>query len=587
MKIIHACIPAGRVFRVKNSYCRSYAAKTEKRLIRIRKSEMRKQWYTSSEISKEGRNAQEAKAMRTETFTRHGWGFLPAMHTGGIRLMFAENVLPLVRNMKEKKRRNERMKLILTALTLVVFLAGCGGYKPPVENNSAGNTPEASKPADTATPEAAPAEGNGAEAALEFDYPDAGFTLKLPESFTDIIGYYDEPKDYGELEVGSGVVYGSLNIYLRTPEEIAEHDAMLASIKTEDDVTDEIREKHKKYCEGIVQVYSILGVNGGRTYKDIEYMASDTAMIKKVIDLGEFDDYHYYSCIVDLDYEKIKEPLSQLNPEAVEKYRKIMEEVEAHPEYVVLKKRQPGFIPPEIGSEISFEGKDLDGNPVSSKELFAENDITMINIWRTWCSVCVEEFPEMNELAKKYADRKVGVITYCADAEDEELTEKAINIIGEYDGFKKNLAFSESTDNALPWNSTPMTYFVDKEGKVLCNPIKGAAPDMYPEYLDKLLNHETIVSQFDTPEVRQDNTYTVLVADQNDNPVPGVVVGFCTDVNCSIAQSDANGFAIFTGPEYPYHVKVIEVPKGYTYDKEYSDTMDADGGSVILKITKN
>ena len=42
-----------------------------------------------------------------------------------------------------------------------------------------------------------------------------------------------------------------------------------------------------------------------------------------------------------------------------------------------------------------------------------------------------------------------------------------------------------------------------------------------------------------------------------------------------------------TGLEYPYHVKVIEVPKGYTYDKEYSDTMDADGGSVILKITKN
>ena len=59
------------------------------------------------------------------------------------------------------------------------------------------------------------------KAALEFDYPESGFRLELQESFTDIIGYYDEPSDYGELEIGSGVVYGSLNLYLHTPEEKA------------------------------------------------------------------------------------------------------------------------------------------------------------------------------------------------------------------------------------------------------------------------------------------------------------------------------------------------------------------------------
>ena len=59
------------------------------------------------------------------------------------------------------------------------------------------------------------------KAALEFDYPEIGFRLELPESFTDTIGYYDEPSDYGELEIGSGVVYGSLNLYLHTPEEKA------------------------------------------------------------------------------------------------------------------------------------------------------------------------------------------------------------------------------------------------------------------------------------------------------------------------------------------------------------------------------
>ena len=428
--------------------------------------------------------------------------------------------------------------------------------------------------------------GAAEKAALEFDYPESGFILKLPESFSDIIGYYDEPNDYGELEIGSGVVYGSLNLCLRTPEEKAEYDAMIASVKTDADVTEEILEKNREYRQAIIQVYSVLGVNGGRTYKDIEHMAQDTGTIRTVLDLGECDGYHYYSCILDLEHPSIKETLDKLNPEAVEKYRKLMEEVEAHPEYIVLKKRQPMFEAPEIGSVVSFEGTDLDGNPVSSADLFAENDITMVNIWRTWCSVCISEFAEMNELAKKYADKNVGIVTYCADAEDEELTGKAIDIIKVYDGFKTNLAYSDSVDKALPWPSTPTTYFVGKDGKVLCYPIKGAAAEMYPEYLDKLLNHEPIVSGFDTPPAGAENTYTVLVADQNNDPVEGAVVGFCTDTNCNIAQSDANGFAIFTGQKYPYHVKIIEVPDGYSYDEDYADTMDTDGGSVIIPVVK-
>ena len=110
---------------------------------------------------------------------------------------------------------------------------------------------------------------------------------------------------------------------------------------------------------------------------------------------------------------------------------------------------------------------------------------------------------------------------------------------------------------------------------------------MYPEYLDKLLNHEPIVSGFDTPPAAAENTYTVLVADQNNDPVEGAVVGFCTDINCNIAQSDANGFAVFTGQKYPYHVRIIRLPDGYSYDKDFSDTMDTKGGSVILPVVKN
>ena len=42
-----------------------------------------------------------------------------------------------------------------------------------------------------------------------------------------------------------------------------------------------------------------------------------------------------------------------------------------------------------IGKTLRFETTDVDGNPVKSEDIFKENDITMINIWATWCGNCV------------------------------------------------------------------------------------------------------------------------------------------------------------------------------------------------------
>ena len=57
------------------------------------------------------------------------------------------------------------------------------------------------------------------------------------------------------------------------------------------------------------------------------------------------------------------------------------------------------------GSSISFQTTDLDGNAVDSKDLFAKNKITMINIWGTYCGPCVEEMPEIEVISKEYADK--------------------------------------------------------------------------------------------------------------------------------------------------------------------------------------
>ncbi len=59
--------------------------------------------------------------------------------------------------------------------------------------------------------------------------------------------------------------------------------------------------------------------------------------------------------------------------------------------------------PPDDGSMQkfpAFEGKDLDGNPVKSDELFSGNAVTVVNFWFTTCNPCVGELAELDALNK-------------------------------------------------------------------------------------------------------------------------------------------------------------------------------------------
>ena len=46
----------------------------------------------------------------------------------------------------------------------------------------------------------------------------------------------------------------------------------------------------------------------------------------------------------------------------------------------------------------AFEGKDLDGNPVKSDDLFSGNAVTVVNFWFTTCNPCVGELADLDAL---------------------------------------------------------------------------------------------------------------------------------------------------------------------------------------------
>ena len=59
------------------------------------------------------------------------------------------------------------------------------------------------------------------------------------------------------------------------------------------------------------------------------------------------------------------------------------------------------------GQMPSFTAKDLDGNTVT-EEIFAEKDLTVVNIWGTFCPPCIAEMPELGEFhAGQCSDHRI------------------------------------------------------------------------------------------------------------------------------------------------------------------------------------
>lgn len=81
--------------------------------------------------------------------------------------------------------------------------------------------------------------------------------------------------------------------------------------------------------------------------------------------------------------------------------------------------------------------------------------------------------------------------------------------------------------------------------------------------------------------------YIVNVVDQNGDPVPGAYVNFCTDTACMPSVSDESGVITFSGEPYAYHLQILKVPEGYSFDKDFETYTDEVPGETTITITKD
>ncbi|MFO0909550.1 MAG: TlpA disulfide reductase family protein [Isosphaeraceae bacterium] len=114
----------------------------------------------------------------------------------------------------------------------------------------------------------------------------------------------------------------------------------------------------------------------------------------------------------------------------------------------------------------NFRLPDLDGKPVALADV--KGEVTIVDIWGTWCVPCRKEIPHLIELAKQYKDKGVRVVglTYEQGQGDEHI--KAIrDFIKEFGvNYPCLIGDGPAMAQLTRFDGYPTTLFLDRDGKL-------------------------------------------------------------------------------------------------------------------------
>ncbi|SHJ02292.1 TlpA disulfide reductase family protein [Lutispora thermophila] len=118
-----------------------------------------------------------------------------------------------------------------------------------------------------------------------------------------------------------------------------------------------------------------------------------------------------------------------------------------------------------------FQSMDFDGNEITNK-FFADNMLTVVNVWTTTCPSCIEEIPVLQEIEEKYKDKGVRVLAILADNE-VDAAKKILELKG---GKYRNIITTESLIEGFLEQImyVPTTLLVNSKGELIGEVIAGA-----------------------------------------------------------------------------------------------------------------
>lgn len=139
---------------------------------------------------------------------------------------------------------------------------------------------------------------------------------------------------------------------------------------------------------------------------------------------------------------------------------------------------QSKFVGPSLGE---FTTQDVNGNEYT-QDMFQDYDLTLVNIFTTWCSPCVAEMPELEKLCQQMKDQGVNVVGFVLDVLNEEGEivqedlERAQELV-ERTGVTYPVLLPDSgylNGRLTGIEAFPETFFVDREGNVVGGTYSGS-----------------------------------------------------------------------------------------------------------------
>ena len=124
--------------------------------------------------------------------------------------------------------------------------------------------------------------------------------------------------------------------------------------------------------------------------------------------------------------------------------------------------------------------KDIEGKEFSKAD-FEKYDLTMVNVFATWCTACIKEIPDLVELQNEMKDKGVNIVGVVTDTVDDNGENK--------DAIEKSKLIHEKTNANYPFlmpdatnfngrlngiQALPETFFVDKNGNIVGETYSGS-----------------------------------------------------------------------------------------------------------------
>lgn len=404
-------------------------------------------------------------------------------------------------------------------------------------------------------------------------YQEVGINIPVVEEMENTQGLY-LPYPVGAID-DERHVYAMLFVYAAMPQEDA-----LRVMYTEESSEEEVEALEEAQC-----FYGVL-LATDEDFETVQTVCEETLSgsveldYEKAQEVGSADGYTFFY----LPWTGSEAYTSSIGGEYAEELRKLEQAVPGALENAEF------YAPVDAvkgmkGQKLSFTTTDLDGNTVTSEELFSQNKITMVNCWGVWCPNCVDEMEELADMHTRLQEKGCGIVGLEWEREPtEETYQLARDSMEEWGTNYLNALMPEEVNDHL--EAFPTTFFVDQTGTVLEMPIVGAAVDQYESTLESLLEGAESTPETESEAVLSGAAvYHVNVSDE-EGPVEEVAIQFCDDTTCRFSETDENGVASFEVPGgKEYEVHVIEVPDGYQEDDTVYHTEDG-SNEVNIRLKK-